>query len=294
MVEVAIALGVIAIALVAIIGVLPTGLQVQRENREETLLNQDGLILLEAIRNGRDVIDRQRPVTTRGPDYPNGLNYLTNHVLAVAVANAVDGTILYVNPYLTAPPGDPPLSRLTTLLPFGRLGAPDQTRYDLTNGLHMVGLLGRPHIELRNGTAVTNYVAALVRSIGGPAAVQGSIGRDLAFTYVVETEVTPLGTYPSRWLDYTETGLTSEEILVRSNRFMRALNQGANFAELRLSLSGPALEIRRQDEARWRVLNAPKLMRTIVSGSAFSYQVNNDPAFVVSYRVPGGYRRLTP
>jgi hypothetical protein len=294
MVEVAIALGVIAIALVAIIGVLPTGLQVQKENREETLLNQDGMVLLEAIRNGRDVLDRQRPITSRGTDFPNGLQYLTNHVLAVTVANTADGAMLYVNPYLTAPPGDPPMGRLTTLLPFGRLVQPDQTRYDLTNGLHMVGLLGRPRVELRNGTAVTNYVAALVRSMSGVPTAQASIGRDLAFTYVVESEVTPLGTYPSQWLDYTEAGLTPEQVLVRSNRFMRALNQGANFAELRLSLQGPALEIRRDGEARWRVMSPPMLMRTILSGSAFSFQVNNDPTFVVSYRVPDGYRRLTP
>src|SRR6185503_19757012 len=38
MVEIAISLGVIAIALVAILGVLPTGVRVQRDNREDTIL----------------------------------------------------------------------------------------------------------------------------------------------------------------------------------------------------------------------------------------------------------------
>src|SRR5688500_1740743 len=57
MAEIAIALGVIAIALIAIIGILPTGLQVSRDNREETLVNQDARLLIEAIRGGRrDVI----------------------------------------------------------------------------------------------------------------------------------------------------------------------------------------------------------------------------------------------
>ena len=37
MVEIAICLAVIAFALVAIIGILPAGLQVQKENREDTL-----------------------------------------------------------------------------------------------------------------------------------------------------------------------------------------------------------------------------------------------------------------
>jgi len=52
MVEIAIAVAVIGFALVAIIGVLPAGLQVQKENRQETLIGQDGAYLMEAIRNG--------------------------------------------------------------------------------------------------------------------------------------------------------------------------------------------------------------------------------------------------
>ncbi len=52
MVEIAIALGVIAFALVAIIGILPTGLQVQRDNRAETIVNQDATFWLDAIKGG--------------------------------------------------------------------------------------------------------------------------------------------------------------------------------------------------------------------------------------------------
>jgi len=52
MVEIAIAIGVIGFALVAIIGILPTGLEVQRDNRTETIINQDGTFWMEAIRNG--------------------------------------------------------------------------------------------------------------------------------------------------------------------------------------------------------------------------------------------------
>src|SRR5689334_10157388 len=52
MAEIAIALGVIAFALIAIIGILPTGLQTQRDNREETVVNQDARLLIEAIKNG--------------------------------------------------------------------------------------------------------------------------------------------------------------------------------------------------------------------------------------------------
>src|SRR6267143_1351723 len=63
MVEIAISLGVIAVALVAILGVLPTGVRVQRDNREDTILNQEGVFWLDAIRSGS-----------------RGLDYLTNYV----------------------------------------------------------------------------------------------------------------------------------------------------------------------------------------------------------------------
>jgi type II secretory pathway pseudopilin PulG len=52
MVEIAIALGVIAFALVAIIGILPLGMQSQKDNREDTIVNQDARVLLDAIRSG--------------------------------------------------------------------------------------------------------------------------------------------------------------------------------------------------------------------------------------------------
>ena len=64
MVEIAISLAIIGIALVAIIGVLPLGMNVQRDNREATVINQDASVFLEAIRNGS-----------------LGLNDLTNYVL---------------------------------------------------------------------------------------------------------------------------------------------------------------------------------------------------------------------
>src|SRR6185503_4642856 len=52
-----IALGVIGFALVAIIGILPLGLNVQRDNRAETIVNQDATYWLEAIRNGAQGIE---------------------------------------------------------------------------------------------------------------------------------------------------------------------------------------------------------------------------------------------
>jgi type II secretory pathway pseudopilin PulG len=52
MVEIAIAVAVIAFALVAIVGLLPLGMETQRNNRQETIILHDGAYLLEAIRGG--------------------------------------------------------------------------------------------------------------------------------------------------------------------------------------------------------------------------------------------------
>ncbi len=68
MVEIAICLAIIGFALVAIIGILPAGLQVQKDNREDTLVGQDGEYFMEAIRNGA-----------------MGLDDLTSHVETITV-----------------------------------------------------------------------------------------------------------------------------------------------------------------------------------------------------------------
>src|SRR6266542_3599873 len=75
MIEIAIALGVIGFALVAIIGILPAGLEVQRDNRSETIINQDGTFWLEAIRDGA-----------------RGMDDLTNHVEKIVISNSFSKT----------------------------------------------------------------------------------------------------------------------------------------------------------------------------------------------------------
>src|SRR5215469_8580961 len=70
MVEIAISLAVIGFALVAIIGILPTGMNVQKDNREETLINQDLSVWMNAIRNGAQGLD----------DLTNYVQSITNYV----------------------------------------------------------------------------------------------------------------------------------------------------------------------------------------------------------------------
>ena len=66
MIEIAICLAIIGFALVAIIGVLPIGMNAQRDNREETIITQDATMLINAIRTGA-----------------RGMNDLTNYVSSI-------------------------------------------------------------------------------------------------------------------------------------------------------------------------------------------------------------------
>ncbi|TAK92773.1 MAG: hypothetical protein EPO07_19085 [Verrucomicrobia bacterium] len=179
LVEVAIALAVIGFALVAIIGVLPTGLEVQKNNREETIIDHDANYFLNAIRNG-----------TRG------LDDLTNYVEAIT-----NFWTFYTVDFDATPP--------TTN--FLRAGTDSYTRTNsqvnsyptplttfwLTNGTRIIGLLGRDRYELSGNKATaqlrSNYTAAYVRALSGAATEKfpqtNSAVRDLAFNYRFVTEI---------------------------------------------------------------------------------------------------------
>jgi type II secretory pathway pseudopilin PulG len=78
MVEIAICLAVIGFALVAIIGVLPLGIQVQSDNRQEAIINHDGAYFLDAIRKGAPAEDLSNYVEEISITYSNGVNLVTN------------------------------------------------------------------------------------------------------------------------------------------------------------------------------------------------------------------------
>ena len=74
MIEIAICLAIISFALIAIIGVLPLGMNTQRDVHQETVINQDATMLLEAIRSGA-----------------RGITDLTNYVTAITITNTATG-----------------------------------------------------------------------------------------------------------------------------------------------------------------------------------------------------------
>jgi type II secretory pathway pseudopilin PulG len=179
MVEIAISLAIIGFALVAIIGVLPLGLDVQKDNRQETIINQDAGYFMDAIRNGA-----------------RGLDDLTNYVI---------GITNYWTLYNTnVPPPrswklvksdndgyDPFGSRVTSL--------PGPPFFPLTNGYRIVGLLATPKLEYVGGNYQSNYVVAFVRALSGSAVEKFPQTNDtvlrLAFSYRMIPEIVPVPGY---------------------------------------------------------------------------------------------------
>jgi prepilin-type N-terminal cleavage/methylation domain-containing protein len=152
LIEIAICLAIIGFALVAIIGVLPLGMNTQRDNREETVINQDATVLVEAIRNA-----------ARGADY------LTNYVYAIVNTGNNTG---YYNPSLASAMNFVPANAYPSI--------PANNWYaTLTNAYNIVGLLSAPQYVDNAGNPATvvtyfasNHIVAYVRSLSGLAAEQ--------------------------------------------------------------------------------------------------------------------------
>jgi type II secretory pathway pseudopilin PulG len=149
LIEIAICLAIIGFALVVIIGVLPTGMDTQRDLREQTIINQDATVLLEAIRSG-----------ARGADD------LTNYVYAIA---NLGNNSIYLNPSLASQ------MNFSAAISFPGV---TQSPLQLTNGANIIGLLSTPEFVDTNGNptsqfynySASNHIIACVRSISGSAA----------------------------------------------------------------------------------------------------------------------------
>ncbi len=144
LVEIAICLGIIGVALVAIIGILPAGLHTQRDSREETIVGQDASVIFEAVRNG-----------SRGADD------LTNYIYAIV--NTGPTSYGYTNK-LAARVGFSPAK--FPAVPAGNW------HLALTNGENIIGLLSTPeYIDAAYNP--TNYF--------NPASVNVSSNHIIAF-----------------------------------------------------------------------------------------------------------------
>ncbi len=163
MVEIAISLAIIGFALVAIIGVLPFGMTVQQQNREQTIINDDAAFWLQAIRTGA-----------------LGINDLPYYVVGITNASTDYD-----------PSGKPAAAVVNGYGPANGVSG-----FRLSTGERIIGLLSTPKYEaLKRGAYRSNYVAAYVRALSGPVTDKPPQANadvlDMAFSYKMIVEIVP-------------------------------------------------------------------------------------------------------
>jgi type II secretory pathway pseudopilin PulG len=155
MIEIAIAIGVIGFALVAVIGILPAGMNSQKDNREDTTISQDAPIFLDAIRSGGNLTNNNfTPII-------QGLDYLTNYVERISFIGITNGVSTTIGAYS-----------------------------NFTSGGAIVGLLSTP--EGLNVSQSNYFITrAIVRSLSGAATEQNGANQATAFRYQMDVEIVP-------------------------------------------------------------------------------------------------------
>ena len=245
MIEIAISLAVIGFALVAIIGILPQGMTVQKENRQETIINQDAYMFLEAIRYGGRGFD----------DLTNYVGAITNYWTiyndAGKIASGGIDSYTYTNAFHNG----------------------IKTGNEITNGLRIIGLLSTPRYINGNSSKArfqSNYIVAYVRSMSGQAGEKfpqtNSSMLDLAFGYRLMPEVAPYTYYDPIWTNYTQAGLSASEVIARSNYWRIASTVQTNLCDLRLTFRWPSFP-------NGKVGNDRQIFRTAAGGRLV--QTNN-------------------
>jgi hypothetical protein len=202
MVEIAIAIGVIGFALVAVIGILPAGMNVQKDNREDNAISQDAPFFVDAIRNGG---------TTN--DFVNeGLDFLTNYVEKISFYGVTNG-IFPSNPY-------------ASFSNFDKGGG----------GAEIIGLLSTP--EFPNVT-LSNYTLtrAIVRSLASSAVQQNGANQVMSFRYQMDVEIVPFVNIAPDSIDIFSGRYAygTPDYIIRSNRWLE-VNTAATTTNLQVNL----------------------------------------------------------
>ena len=258
MVEIAICLAIIGFALIAIIGVLPIGMNTQRDNREETLVNQDATMFIEAIRNGAQ-----------------GLDDLTNYVYAITnYWGQYNSSGVLVETNVSGYDYNGSASNGVAVTP----------QFPITNGVRIVGLLSTPEYADFNGFptnnlfsgGISNHIVAYVRSMSGPAVEKPPQDNQIiqadSFGYRLLCVNAPVA------MDTNIFGLSAAQ-----QSYTRQL--AANLHELRLTFLWPQLPNGGIGPGRqtWRTMVAGQLAQYPTNTILYFYQpqsfinVNNAP-----------------
>jgi prepilin-type N-terminal cleavage/methylation domain-containing protein len=242
MMEIAISLAIIGIALVAIIGVLPIGMNVQQDNRQETIINQDAAVFVEALRNGSI-----------------GMDELTNYVFSITNNWGLWDAGAKVDP-LVVPPNYYHYTNSFVSKSYPNVSPPNSQ--PISNGVNIIGILSTPEFTDRNGNpinnlwngGISNHIVASVYSISGLAVQKPPQDNQLMqadsmayHLYVVNAPI-PFD--------------TNNVFLVQSNGYPRAFADQMDNAlrELRLTFLYPLLPNGHIGSG------APKTFRTLVAG----------------------------
>jgi type II secretory pathway pseudopilin PulG len=221
MIEIALCLAIIGFALVSILLVLPSGMNTQRETREETIISQDASMLLEAVRSGA-----------------HNLDDLTNNVYAITN---------YVTHYNNRGIPDQPTHTWGYTFASASYDGVNDAGKRLTNGLRIIGLLSTPEytsdttlgpvnpspVSTFNTVYFSNHVVAYVRSFSGLAAEKppqdNQIMQEDTFSYRVLCVNAPMA--------------ADTNSLNKNSPFYSAYNNqlAGNLRELRMTFYWPQL-----------------------------------------------------
>jgi type II secretory pathway pseudopilin PulG len=254
MIEIALCLGIIGFALVAIIASLPRGLDVQKRNREETIIGHDADVWMSAIRGGA-----------------RGYDDLTNYVLCITnFWTSYDANSIVIKSdvdYYT-----PTNSNRTSVNPA-------INDFPLTNGANIIGLLSTPKtipefIPPPTQQYQSNYVVCYVRAFSGGAVDKtpqtNSIILADSFIYRMIVENFPYAPVDTNGICmdcvYTN-GLSPAEMVERTNLLKAQWLLLANAHDFRLKFRWPVLP-------NGRILNFGATFRAMADGVMLQ---TNDP-----------------
>jgi len=215
MVEIAMAIGVIGFALVAIIGILPAGMGVQQNNREDAIISQDAPYFMDAIRNGC-VLN-----TNRFGFANQNLDFLTNYVESiyfVTVSNTpAKGLQYFTNPTV-----------FNNTMPNW-------------SGSNIVGLLStrEPFDADFSGYLTT---VAIVRSMSGPAIQQNGANPLMTFRYQMTVEIAPFVNLEYDSTNFNAPDLDTNQYNLRLLRWWEATPLMNNLYDIRLRFAWPVFE----------------------------------------------------
>lgn len=191
MVELALCIAIISIAMVAIMGILPAGMGVQKQNREDSIISQEASHWMESIRNGSLLFDDA-----------------TNYVDFVQVGqqrfnSPVIQTNIFPGIYLNTAAANAVPSTMRLSYPELILGLLSLPKYD-----------SFPDDQAAKPVTVTNTVFAVVRALTGalnekvlPQVVnEKPVESQLsfAFRYLLRVEIVPVAELP---IDRSNAGL---------------------------------------------------------------------------------------